>query len=118
MDIRGIAVKRNLAAAVVSQSHRAAAKSKQVGAENVGEAYGTVANSDTNITYTQTPQERKLGLARLFVAAGRSDQDKISIVISQQYGMGTFVVDSSLLVGQYFENLPQDGFDDEEDETP
>jgi replicative DNA helicase len=115
MDIRGIAVKRNLAAAVVSQSHRAAAKSKQVGAENVGEAYGTVANSDTNITYTQTPQERKLGLARLFVAAGRSDQDKISIVISQQYGMGTFVVDSSLMVGNYFENIPQDGFDDEEE---
>jgi replicative DNA helicase len=115
IDLRGIAVKRNLAVAAVSQSHRAAAKSKQVGAENVGESYGTIANSDTNITYTQTAQEKKLNLARLFVAAGRNDEDKISIVISQQYGMGSFVVDSSLMIGQYFENLPKDGYEDDED---
>jgi replicative DNA helicase len=112
-EIRGVAGKRNLAAAVVSQSHRAAAKAKQVGIENVGEAYSTVAHSDTNITYTQTLQERKLGLARLFVGAGRNDQDQITIVISQQYGMGAFVIDSSLLVGNYFENMPKDGYDDE-----
>lgn len=113
-EIRGIAGKRNLAAAVVSQSHRAAAKAKQVGAENVGEAYSTVAHSDTNITYTQTPQERKLGLARLYVAGGRNDEDKITVVISQQYGMGSFVVDSSLMVGNYFESIPQDGRDEDE----
>lgn len=116
IDIRGIAAKRNLAAAVVSQSHRAAAKSKQVGAENVGEAYATVANSDTNITYSQTAQEKKLGLARLFVAGGRNDEDKITVVISQQYGMGSFVVDSCLMTGTYWENIPQNGRDDEEED--
>ena len=114
-DIRGIAGKRNLAAAVVSQSHRAAAKAKLVGAENVGEAYATIAHSDTNITYTQTPQEKKLGLARLFVAGGRNDEDKITVVISQQYGMGSFVVDSSLMIGNYFESIPQNGYDDEDE---
>lgn len=115
MDIRGIAGKRNLAAAVVSQSHRAAAKSKLVGGENVGESYGTIANADTNITYSQTAQEKKLGLARLFVTGGRNDEDKITVVISQQYGMGSFVVDSSLMIGNYFESIPQNGRDDDED---
>jgi replicative DNA helicase len=114
IDLRGIAAARNLAVAAVSQSHRAAAKSKQVGAENVSEAYGTIAHSDVNITYTQTAQEKKLNLARLFVAAGRNDEDRITIVISQQYGMGAFIIDSSMMVGQYFENLPKDGFEDDE----
>ena len=113
-EIRGIAVKRNLAAAVVSQSNREGSKAKQLGADKVGEAYSTVANSDTNITYTQSPQEKKLNLARLFVAAGRNDEDRITIILSQQYGHGAFVLDSCLMIGQYFENLPKDGFGEDD----
>jgi replicative DNA helicase len=115
-DIRGIAGTRNIAVAVVSQSHRAGAKAKQLGAENVAEAYSKIAHADTIVTYSSTPQERKLGLARLYVAGGRNDEDKISVVISQQYGMGAFVIDSSLMIGNYFENIPQDGFSEDEDE--
>lgn len=114
-DLRGIAGSRNIAVAVVSQSHRAGAKAKQVGAENVAEAYSKIAHADTVITYSATPQERKLGLARLYVAGGRNDEDKLTVVISQQYGMGSFVVDSSLMLGNYFENMPQDGHNDEEE---
>jgi replicative DNA helicase len=113
-DIRGIAGTRNIACAVVSQSHRAGAKAKQVGAENVAEAYSKIAHADTIVTYSQTPQERKLGLARLFVAGGRNDEDKMTVVISQQYGMGSFVVDSTLMLGQYFESIPQDGREDDD----
>lgn len=117
-DLRGICVARNMAGAVVSQSHRAGAKVKQLGAENVAEAYSKIAHCDTNITYSQSLQERKMNLARLHVAAGRNDEDRITIVISQQYGFGAFIVDSSLMVGQYFENLPKDGFEDgEEDDS-
>lgn len=108
-DLRGIAVDRNIAVAAVSQSHRAAAKAKQVGSENVAEAYSKVAHSDVCITYSQTQGERTLGLARLHVAAGRNDQDKITVVISQQYATGTFVVDSALMRGTYWENIPESG---------
>ena len=112
-EIRGLLIKRNIAGAVVSQSHRAAAKAKVVGADNVAEAYSKIAHADTIVTYTQTPAERKLGLARLHVAGGRNDQDKITIVISQQYGMGGFALDSTLMRGSYWENIPQGGPDDE-----
>jgi replicative DNA helicase len=115
-DLRGIASARNIAVAVVSQAHRAGAKAKQVGADNVAEAYSKIAHADTIITRSQTPQEKKLGLARLFVAGGRNDEDKLTVVISQQYGMGAYVVDSTLMIGQYFENIPQNGYDDEEEE--
>ncbi len=105
-DIRGIAVARNIAVAVVSQSHRGAAKAKQVGAENVAEAYSKISHADTIVTYTQTEGEHALGLARLFVAGGRNDSDKCTVVISQQYGTGSFVIDSNLLIGSYWENVP------------
>lgn len=107
-DLRGLAVSRNFALAVVSQSHRAAAKSKQVGAENVAESYAKIANADTIITLSSTEQEAKLGLARLHVAAGRNDADGCTIVISQNYGTGNFVFDSSLMVGNYWQQLPQE----------
>ena len=108
-ELRGIAVARNIALAAVSQSNRSGAKSKQVGVENVAEAWSKIAHSDVVITYTQTAQEHKLGLARLYVAAGRNDEDKFVVVISQSYSTGQFVVDSSLLRGTYWENLPTEG---------
>lgn len=115
--LRGLAVTRNIALTVVSQSHRAAAKSKQVGAENVAEAYSKIAHCDTVITYSQTEHEQKLGLARLFVAAGRNDESKITIVISQQYGMGSFVLDSALMSNDYWQNVPK-SVEDAEDDLP
>ena len=108
-DLRGIAVARNIAVAAVSQSNRSGAKAKQVGVDNVAEAYLKIAHSDCVITYTQTPAEHKMGLARLHVAAGRNDEDKFSVVISQSYNTGQFVVDSNLMVGTYWEHLPDDG---------
>lgn len=113
--LRGIWVQRNMAGAIVSQSHRAAAKAKVVGGENVAEAYSKIAHCDTTITYSQTEAEHQLGLARLFVAAGRNDEDKITICISQQYGLGNFVVDSVLMKGTYWENLPKSANEESEE---
>ena len=104
--LRGTAVARNMALAVVSQSHRAAAKAKVVGADNVAEAYSKIAHADCVITYTQTPQERLRGLARSMWRRGRNDEDKITVVISQQYGMGGFAMDSALMRGNYWGEEP------------
>ncbi len=106
-DVRGIAVERNIAVAVVSQSHRAAAKVKLVGAENVAEAYSKIAHADTVLTLSQTKGEEQLHLARLHVAAGRNDQDNLTLVISQNLGTGNFVVDSTIMRGNYFGLLPK-----------
>lgn len=113
-ELRGIGVTRNMAVAVVSQSNRAAAKTKNVGSDSVAEAYSKVAHADCIITYNQTSAEKALGLARLFVAGGRNDEDQITVVISQNYALGTFAADSTLLAGQYWQNLPKvDGEDNE-----
>ena len=105
--LRGIAIARNIAVAIVSQSHRSAAKAKQVGAENVAEAYSQIAHADVVITYTQSVDEREMGLARLYVAAGRNDEDKFSVAVSQSYTLGQFALDSARVGGTYFQLLPK-----------
>jgi hypothetical protein len=93
-ELRGLGGNRNMAIAVVSQSHRAAARAKHVSSDNVAEAYSKVAHADCIITYNQTMAEKKMGLARLFVSGGRNDEDQITVVVSQNYAMGIFAVDS------------------------
>ena len=112
-DVRGIGVERNMAIAAVSQSNRSASKSKVVGTDNVAEAYTKIAHADVAITLSQTPAEHALGLARLFVGAGRNDADKITVVISQNLGTGQFVIDSHLMKGNYFGLLPKDENEEE-----
>ena len=113
-ELRGLGVTRNMAVAVVSQSHRGAAKSKIVDGSNVAEAYSKIAHADCIITYSQTAAEHKMGLARLFVSGGRNDEDKITVVISQNYATGIFSVDSVLMAGStYWAQLPK-GDDDED----
>lgn len=110
-DLRGLAVTRNIAMVIVSQSNRVASSKKKgtdVGLENVAEAYSKVQHADLILTYNQTPQERQLGLARLEVSGGRNDSDKFAVIITQQYGIGQFVLDSQLMTSNYKDLLPQE----------
>jgi len=117
-DIRGLLVTRNMAGAVVSQGNRLSEKAKNVGSDHVAEAWSKIAHADVIITYNQTVAEHKMNLARLHVAGGRNDEDKITLIVSQNYAMGTFVVDSILMSGSnYWSNLPTGGRDGEEDQT-
>lgn len=106
-DLRGLLVVRNIAGAAVSQSNRSGEKAKQVGVENVAEAYSKIAHADTILTYSQTEAEHKLGLARLHVAAGRNDEDRFTLLISQNYAMGNFAVDSAMMTSTYWSLIGQ-----------
>lgn len=107
-QLRGIFVSRNLAGAIVSQGNRSSEKAKHVGSDNVAEAWSKIAHADCVITYNQTPAERKMNLARLHVSAGRNDEDKITLIISQNYATGIFSVDSILMAGSNYWNLIPD----------
>jgi hypothetical protein len=113
-DIRGIAVERNIAIAVVSQGNRVGAKAKLVTGENVAEAYSKIAHADLSMTFSQTNSEHKIGLARLYVAAGRNDGDKFSIAISQQYAIGAFALDSVLMTPDYWKIVPEEVSSDDD----
>jgi len=106
-ELRGLAVERNMALAIVSQGNRSSETAKTVRNDHVAEAWSKIAHADCVITYNQSKSEHKMKLARLIISAGRNDEDKLSIVVSQNYAMGTFVNDSVLMTGDYWRNLPE-----------
>lgn len=106
-DLRGVAGERNLALATASQAHREGEKVRLLTGGNVAEDYSKVGTSDTTITYSQTPDERDLGLARLHVAASRVDVDSYTVLISQSYRTGQFVLQSVLLDRLYWKLMEE-----------
>ena len=106
-ELRGLSVERNFALVIVSQAHRQSSGAKLVKGSNVAEAYQKIAHCDLILTYTQTEQERQLGLARLYVAGGRNDSDKFAIVIAQNYAMAQFVIDSAMMSNKYWSQLEE-----------
>lgn len=100
-ELRGLAVSHNLALVAASQGNRSSSTAKMVTDAMVAEDYSKIATADNVITYSQTPQEHKLGLARLFVSNGRNDEDKFVVLISQSYATGQFCLDSALMNSDY-----------------
>ena len=114
-DLRGIAQERNCALVVASQTNRDSDHNKTKTDSDAAEDISKVNHSDTVVTYNQTQSESKLGLARLYVAAGRHDRDKFSILISQAYDIGQFCLDSVEMPDDYWDII-DDGESEGDDE--
>jgi replicative DNA helicase len=93
-DLRGIAVSRKIALVTASQGNRESDDAKLVNRKNVAEDWSKIGTADMVLTYSQTPQEFKLGLARIFVAKSRDEGDQYLALISQSYAIAQFCLDS------------------------
>lgn len=93
-ELRGIS---GLGYAMVSasQGNRDSANAKLVDTTNVAEDWSKIGTVDGILTYNQTAEERRLGLARIFVAGGRDADDRFTTLISQSYETGQFCLDST-----------------------
>lgn len=111
VDLRGLAVRRNIAVATASQSNRKGTSVGLITDEYVAEDYSKIATADVIITYNQTHAERALGLARLYVAGGRDDDDRFTVLISQSYSVGQFCFQSARLSPQYKDLVDGTGVD-------
>ena len=107
VDLRGLADVRNIAVAVPTQANRAGTDAKLLTSVHVADAIDKIATADIVITYNQTKQEKELGLARLFVDAARTDEDKFSVIVSQNYASGQFVLSSASMQSRYFDQLDE-----------
>lgn len=113
-DLRGLGVKKECAMVTASQSNRAGENARTIDLTHLAEDYSKAAISDNIITYNQTNAEHALGLARLFVAKGRNDEAFMQVLISQQYGMGQFCLDSIRLESHehYWQNIEEHSEDE------
>lgn len=113
-DLRGVAVERNVALETAHQTSKDGARTSHVDLTHVAEDWSLIATSDLAYTYSQTKVEKKYGLARLYVGKARDDEDKFSVLLSQNYATGQFVLDSALLRDSYFDMLKDQADADEE----
>ncbi len=104
-DLRGMAVEHNFALATATQSNRAGASAKLLTDVHASEDFSKIATSDCVLTYNQTAAERSIGLARLFVANGRTDEDKFMILMAQAYATGQFCLDSIRMSDSYWQQI-------------
>lgn len=106
VEIRGLAQEHNFALVTMTQANRRGAESKSgVGVHHVAEAWSKIATADTVLTLSRTPEEEKFGLARLKVAASRVGQDGITVMISQDYAAGQFILDEGYPTGDLYDSL-------------
>lgn len=110
--IRGIAVRRNAAAVVVSQGNRESETAETVTGNMAAEDISKLATADLVFTYSQTAPEYALGLARLLVEKARNEGAKFSLLLTQAYAIGQFCLDSILLKSDYWDIL-----DDNDEDT-
>jgi hypothetical protein len=103
--LRGLAKKLNCAVIVLVQGNRESEDAFLVTAKMAEEDISLKATADVVVTYSQTRQEKALGLARLFADKVRNDDSGILALISQAYGIGQFCLDSLRLVGEYWDDL-------------
>lgn len=101
-DLRGIAVSRNLAMITPTQSNRTGAGAEKVIGTHVSEDFSKMMTADIVITRSQTEEEKALGTCRLFVEKARNDEDKFTVLLTQSYTTGQFVIDSARMTDTYW----------------
>lgn len=109
--IRGVAVRRNAAAIVVSQGNRESETATTVTGSMAAEDISKLATADLVFTYSQTPAEYALGLARILVEKARNEGAKFSLLITQAYALGQFCLDSIMLKEAYWDILDDNAED-------
>ena len=114
-ELRGIAVERNIAMITATQVVVDSA-SKTSNKFSSSESKAKVATADTYITYNQTEDEHELGLARLYLAKGRTDQDQFSVLISQAYALGQFCMSSARMNTSYWDAVEREAEDGSSDD--
>jgi hypothetical protein len=105
VDLRGMAVQRNLSMVVSSQPNREGEAASEVRMIHTAEDISQIATADVAITYSQTEFEHKLGTARLFADKARNEQDKFTIIISQAYTIGQFALNSVYMPIDYWSRV-------------
>lgn len=101
VGLRGLAVKRNLAMLILAQGNRASETAETVDASTIAGDISIIATCDVAVTHSQTQAERQLGLSRLFVSQARNDEDRFTILVSQNYVTGQFAIDSAPMTSNY-----------------
>ena len=92
--LRGIAGEKNLAMVTVAQTNRQGEGRSLLTRSSLAEDFSKVRVADYLLTYNQTKFELNMGLARLYVDKARNAETGGIVLITQNYSIGQFCLDS------------------------
>jgi hypothetical protein len=104
-EFKGLCEERQCAGVTAHQVSRIGATAHRVSTTHVAEDWSLIATADIALTFSQSKDEEKFNLARLYVDKARSDLGKFGCIITQNYQIGKFCQESHLLGNTYFEIL-------------
>jgi replicative DNA helicase len=104
-DLRGLAVERNISLITASQGNRVSASAKVITDSMIAEDFSKIATADNVLTLNQTEDEKSMGLMRIFVSNARNSEDKFTFIVTQNYSVGQFAIDSALMPDDYFTRM-------------
>lgn len=116
-EFRAVCIDYNAAGVTMQQSSKAGEKAYQVKIDHVAEDWSLIGTADMALTFSQTVEERRLGLARLWVDKARSEADNWGLVITQNYATGQFALQGAKLNRAYHRMVEELGTRAEEDEA-
>jgi replicative DNA helicase len=94
VELRGLAAERDFALVTATQSNRPAMQATIVKDYHAAEDISKISTSDNVITINQTDKEKEIGLARIYVAKARHSRSGFQVIVSQNYGIGQFCLES------------------------
>jgi len=106
--VRGIGVARNLAVVVPSQGSRISLNARHVKSSMAAEDIRKVNAADNVLTYSCTKYESQQNIARLSVEHARYGTKGHTILLSQSYSTGQYVLDSAWFEKAYWEQIDDD----------
>jgi len=107
IELRGIAVSRELALVNIAQANRAAEDVQWITRKHIAEDFSGIATSDCIIIPQSTSTEKRFGLRRILVDKGRNGKDGIRLLLSQNLSIGQYCLNSSEMKNNYFDMLKE-----------
>jgi hypothetical protein len=104
-NLRAEAVARNHALFCPHQATRSGAKARTVTGTDLSEDWSIAGVADRILTFSRTRAEKQARLARLLVDRDREEGDGFGVLMSQNYSIGQYCLDSTLLPPEYFEKF-------------
>lgn len=118
VQLRGIASKRNIYLITATQSNREGMKGSLVKGIHSAEDISKIATSDYVITLNQTDNEKSIGLCRIYIDKARYSKSGFQIIITQNYGIGQFCLESLAKTSTYDRFCRGNVSEDSVDESP
>lgn len=116
-DFRAVCVERNVAGITAHQLSKEGERAHGAGRHHVAEDWSLIGTCDVAVIYSQTEAEKQFNLARLKVDTVRSEESGFWLLISQNYKIGQFCLQSIMLNSKYekmLDELTKDSDDEEE----